>query len=383
MSRSLSGFGFVKFGLIVILWGAVLLSAPAAEIRLKRAPIQCSDTLVTLTDIADVLPMEGDNEETVEMLRQTVLFPAPDDGGKQTIDQHQLRTMLSQLGISSLHHFISGAEKVIIRSMVPRNDSPVNPNEQFVIQANYLAPSGKNAVVPIPVRTDAPTKVAGITDEIVWTLEEQIAQALNVYLNFTNKTERSWEISLKLTPEQVKLLATNGQIMEITGGQIPFTGTQQFHIRMQSDVTVTVEAAVTLPVEIVIMSRTLPKGYILTESDVMLQRVDKLRGDDFFVDIQSVVGKEIVKPVRELHPLTQSDVRLPLWVRKGEIVTVRAKSGGIAARSEVTALQDGVEGDTITVAYIDTTLAKKGKKADSVTYLARVCAPKTVEVFVK
>ena len=370
------GFGEVLGGIILV---CSLLPSQAAEIRLKKVPIQCSESLVILSDIADVLPM---GNETVESLRETVLFPAPAEDAPRTLDQWELRTMLSQLGINSLHHFISGADKVTISAtMTTRTTDPVSPNEQFVIQASYLTPTGTNPVTPIAVRSEAAPKTAGLTDDLARLLEKEIAKALNVYLNFTNRIERSWEISLKLTPEQVKLFATNGQIVEIIGGQIPFTGTQQFQIRMQTNISVTVEAVIALPTEVVVVRRALPKGHIINESDVMLQRAGKISGDDFIVDIKNVVGKETIKAVKELTPLAQSAVRLPLWIRRGDIVTVRAMSGGFIVRTEATALQDGVEGDTITVEKIDLS-PKKGKKEAPVTYLARVCAPKTVEVFV-
>ena len=365
-----------------------LLTVQAAEIRLKTTLVQCAEPLVTLADIADVLPMGCTNlgNENLESLRQTVLFPAPAAGATRTLDQWEVRTILSQLGVTSIHHLIGGAEKVSITGVVPESITPMNPNEGFVIQTNYTAPSLTNSVTPIPVRAEPAPMTAGltdsITDDIARLLESQVAQALNIYLNFTHRIDRSWDISLKLTPEQIRLFASNGQIAEITGGQIPFTGIQQFQIRMQSNVTITVDAMVTLPKEVVVVRQALPRGYIINESDVMLQRADSVKGEDFFVDIKSVVGRETTKAVRELSHLTQSDVRKPLWVRKGEIVTVRAVKGGITVRTEATALQDGVEGDTITVAKIDLS-PKRGKKEDSITYLVRVSAPKTVEVFVR
>ena len=365
-----------KIGFTVLTVAAILfctLSAQTAEIRLKNMPIHCPEPLITLADIADLLPMGNEN---IEPLRQIVLFPTPAEGETRTLDQWELRTMLSRLGINSLHHSITGAEKIIIDG-VTRNPVSVNPNEQFVVQANYLTPTGTNPVTPIAVRSEMFPKTADITDELARQLEGQIVQALNVYLNFTNRLERTWDITLKLAPGQVKLFATSGQIAEITGGQIPFTGTQQFHIRMQNNVTVPVDAVVVLPTEVVFVRRALPKGHIITESDVMLRRADKIQGDEFFVDIKNVVGKETVKAVRELSVLPQSSVQQPFWVRKGEIVTVKAAF----VRTEATALQDGVEGDTITVAKIDLS-PRKGKKEEPVTYLVRVCAPKTVEVFV-
>ena len=393
-------FHFHRISFTAVFWGVILvcsiLNAQAAEIRLKDMPVQAAGTLVMLADIADVLPMGGTHlsHENVEALRQTVLFPAPAPGTERTLNQWEVRTILSQLGVTPIHHLIGGAEKVTILGATPVEGTPMNPNEGFVIQANYhhnfnqhnLTPAGTPStlppVQPIAVQAEAVPMTAGLTEEITRLLENQIAQALNVYLNFTHRIERSWDISLQLTPEQVKLFASNGQITDITGGQIPLTGIQQFHIRLQNNVMVTVEAMVALPTEVVVVRRALPRGYIINESDVMLQRADRMRGDDFFVDIKSVVGRETVKAVKEWSPLTQSDVRKPLWVRKGEIVTVRAVSGGITVRTEATALQDGIEGDTITVAKIDLT-PRRGKKETPVTYLVRVCAPKTVEVFVK
>ena len=384
-----------KIGFDVILWGIVfvcmIFSAQAAEIRLKTAPVQITEPLVMLADIADVLPMGSEN---VESLRQTVLFPTPADGETRTLDQWELRTMLSQLGINSLYHSICGAENIAIvgvaaRNVATRNTAPVKPNEQFVIQANHLTPmgltpSGMHPVTPITVRSEVSPPISGLTDDIARLLEEQIAQALRIYLNFTNRIERSWDISLNLAPEQIRLFATNGQIADIDGGQIPFTGVQQFHIRLQNNVTVTVNAVVALPLEVVVARRTLPKGHIINESDVMLQRADRINGDDFFVDIKNVVGREVVRPVRDLTVLAQSSIRPPLWVRKGEIVTVRAPKDGILVSTEATALQDGIEGDTISVAKIDLNSTRRGgKREEPVTYLVRVSAPKTVEVFVK
>ena len=374
-----------KFGVGTILWGAIFCCAffpvQAAEIRLKNVPLRITESLVTVADIADVVPMGNEN---VQLLQQTVLFPTPADGETRTLDQWEVRTMLSQLGFNSLHHSISGAEKIVITGATVRTATLMNPNEQFVIHANYLTPTGTNPVTPIAVRSEVSPQLSALTDDMARLLEEQVVNALRVYLNFTNKVERQWGISLKLTTDQTKLLATSGQIAEISGGQIPFTGYQQFHIRMQNNTTIVVDAMVALPLEIVVARRTLPKGHIISESDVMLQRAERLNSDDFVVDIKSVVGKEVVRPVKDLTALTQSALRLPLWVRKGEIITVRAAKDGIVVRREATALQDGAEGDTISVANIDTNASRRtGKREEPVTYLARVRAPKTVEVFVK
>lgn len=422
---------FQQMALRLIAAATLLLSVPAAalttisaaEICLKPGLLRCGNTLVTLADIADVRPAENSSEDRgdTEKLCRTVLFPAPPED--RTIDVWELRSLLTQLGVRTLHHTFSGAEKITVagrqlagtQAAGSRLDTKIqnensrnenNPEGLFVVQARHLTPSGRVKTAKtetgniltagsLPV-SSAAEPVSAVKDNFARTLENQIVQALNIYLNFTNKMERTWDISLKLSPEQLQFFASGGQIAEITGGSFPFTGVQQFQIRMQTSAAVTVEAAVTIPAEAVIVRRTLPKGHIITESDVVLQRIDHKNhrtdsgGDqngreNLFADVRSVIGKETVKTVRELNLLTADAVRVPYWVRKGEIVTVRAASNGISVRTEATALQDGAENDVISVARIDGSPAVKGKKKkeEPVTYLARVCSPKTVEVFVK
>jgi len=356
------------------------VTAQAAEIRLKSMPVQVTQPLVTLADVADVVPM---NNESVEALRRQVLFPAPASGTTRTLDQWQLRNILSQLGVTSIHHLISGAESVTILGASP-NIRAASPNEGFVIQASAVQSNVIQAshLAPVGIGMNASAPPAGLTEDMARRLEGQIAQALNMYLNITNRLERTWDVSLNLTPEQVKGFMSNGQIAEITGGQIPFTGIQRFHIRMENNVTISVDAVVELPTKMVVVTRTLPKGQIISASDVMLQRTDRVRGEEFFVDINSVIGKETTRVIRNFEPVTQSNIRKPLLVRRGEIVTVRVVNNGIAVSTEATAMQDGVEGDTITVAKLDLT-PRRGRREAPETYLARVSAPKTVEVFAR
>ena len=135
MAHSLAKIGFGTFFLGILLFGTM---THAAEIRLKNVPVRCSESLVTLAEIADVLPMGGGmGGEDIESLRKIVLFPAPADGETRTLDQWELRTILSRLGVSSLHHSIAGAEKITISGTIAKIVDPVGPHEQFVIQTNY------------------------------------------------------------------------------------------------------------------------------------------------------------------------------------------------------------------------------------------------------
>ncbi|MDR3233391.1 MAG: flagellar basal body P-ring formation chaperone FlgA [Planctomycetaceae bacterium] len=380
-----------RTALMLLVIAALSAAANAAEIRFKSAPVIPNGSLVVLGDVADIIvTATAETQTSAEELKQTILFPAPPEGTERIISRQELHSMLLQLGISSVHHRITGSGKVTVTSK-SGTASAVPAKKQFVIQqANYIETNVQHNVIPA-VYSEAEPKIEG---NFMKMLEKQVAEALNIYLNFTNKIDKSWEISLKLTPDQVKVLASNGQIKEITGGCIPFLGIQQFTLKMQTNVTVSVEAEIRLPMEIVVVRRPLPRGHIVTENDLMMKKVDTAmfsngRGDDFIIDINEAAGKETLKAVMELNPLTKSVLQLPVLIRKGEIITVRAVNHGIIVRTEATALQDGVLGDTITVEKIDAapkaliprSKNKKGRD-EAVTYLVRVCAPKTGEVYV-
>jgi flagella basal body P-ring formation protein FlgA len=385
-----SQFSILNFPFILFFFAASLPLC-AAEIKMKSVPCRCTTSLVMLTDVADIIPAADDH---LEQLRETVLFPAPMSGEQRVVTQSELRNILSHLGLNSTRHQLTGAAKITVLGSEMNLERETN-HEKFVVQASYtvpisnhLTPKGTNEVHTGVVPAVTPIPSSQVAAEWIKTLETQLAEALVVYLNYlngnTHQTDRPWEITVKLSPEQAQILATGGQIVEIVGGNAPFTGPQQFQIRMQNNTAVTVHANVVLPQMVVVLRRSLPKGYIITSSDVMLKGVDKIRGDEFFIHLKDVIGKETVKAIGEMNALTPSMLRLPVLVRKGEIVTVRAAGGGITVRTEATAMQDGVLGDTISVARIDASAAvKKGKKTkeEPVTYLARVCSAKTVEVF--
>ncbi|GHT23837.1 hypothetical protein FACS189419_08300 [Planctomycetales bacterium] len=378
------------FLILFVLAGLSSLTLNGAEIRLKSGLVHSKDSLVALADVAEILPSENEN---VDSLKSIILFPAPSEGEQLLLSRQELRSTLSQLGVNFTKHVLTGVPQITVNSSVPGGQiGEPHSGRQFVIkQANYVEqnrnPFPHDTGFPPIQRADINQKIEG---NFIKILEKQVAESLNIYLNFTNKIQKSWEVSLHLTSDQAKILASNGQIEEITGGAIPFTGIQNFTIRMQTNVTVSVEATISLPTEIVVLRRSVPKGHIITEGDLMMKKVDKIKNEDFITDVNEAVGKETLKAVMEMNPLSAGVLRLPVLVRKGEIVTVRAANGGIVVRTEAEALQDGVLGDTISVERIDAspkglTPKARGKKTkeQAITFLARICAPKMVEVYVK
>jgi flagella basal body P-ring formation protein FlgA len=365
-----------------------------AEIRLRTEPVRCFQNLVTLEDVAEIIPTSNDQTPQIDRLRQTVLFSAPERGERRTVERIELRDILSSLGFSSVQHQLTGAARIVVANELNNNNSAIVP-------ASYTYQKNATHLISPITHAANPLRKEPVTPQLIKTLEQQITDAIVVYLNHCLATETGkpanepWKVTVKLTQEQARLFATNGQIEEIFGNILdvvnPAANRQQFGVRMQGldpttqqNVVVTVDTIVELPQQVVVLRRTLPKGYIISESDVMLRRTENLKGEDFFVDIAEVVGQETTGAVRERSIITQNMIKKPTWVRKGDIVTVRLLNNGISVRTEGIAQSDGTQGDMIPIEKIRPNNGKRSTtntKNETSTFLARICEPKTVEVF--
>ena len=336
-----------------LLFAILLVSvfASAAEIRFHGEPVSCTGTLVLLQDVAEVSGTDA------EELRQTVLFSAPANGERRVVEKVELRNLLSQVGISSVEHRIS------------------------VVDSITLIGGGE-----LSKFSDSQGEAAKrMTPTLIETLEKQIAEALIVYLDRCVKGDNlPWNVTVKLTQEQAYALATGGRIDDISGGSHPLIGNQRFEIHMSKPIVVSVDAVVTLPQMAVVVKRSLPKGYIVSESDVLLRPVEKMRGEDYFVDLSAVIGMETTTTVREFSVLNQSMLRKPILVRKGDIVTVRSMNNGIVVRVNGKALDDGVKDGNILVERIDDDAKSNRTRRNQEpvpTFTARVVDAGTVEVY--
>ncbi|GHT26063.1 hypothetical protein FACS18942_02740 [Planctomycetales bacterium] len=373
--------------LVISLITLLTLQVSAAEIRLKNAPVSCSGNFVLLEDVADIIPNR--NGENIEQLRQTILFPAPRSGEQRVITPIELRNLFAHIGIKSIEHQFSGAMKTVVGNNVPVQ----NP---LIRQASYLKPA--NAELNGVISGNAANAVNSntmVSPKLIQTLEKQLAEAINVYLDSIMQEENSKnkvrKITVKLDAEQSHRLATGGKIVEITGGQAPFLGKQKFEIQMsradsmtQRNVSVNAEADITEIQKIICASRSLPKGHIINESDLTLTALENNINVDGFTKTSEILGMETTSQIREKSVLSQSVLKRPAWVKKGDVVSVRSINNGIIVKTNGIAQEDGAENDTVQVSILDTAALKnnrQNKKNEQPAFTARVSQPKTVEVY--
>jgi flagella basal body P-ring formation protein FlgA len=374
---------------IIILFAVItaVVSVSAAEIRLKKGPVSCSGNFVLLGDVADIIPNR--NGENIEQLRQTVLFPVPRSGEQRVITPIELRNLFAHIGIKSIEHQFSGAMKTVVGNNVPVQ----NP---LIRQASYLksANAEHNGIVSANA-ANAVNSNTMVSPKLIQTLEKQLAEAINVYLDSITQEEngknKARKITVKLNAEQSHRLATGGKIVEITGGQAPFLGKQKFEIQMsradsltQRNVTVNAEADITETQKVLSASRSLPKGHIINESDLTLTAVENNINEDGFTKASEILGMETTASVREKSAFSAGVLKRPAWVKKGDVVSVRSINNGIIVKTNGIAQEDGAENDTVLVSILDTSALKnnrQNKKNEQPAFTARVSQPKTVEVY--
>lgn len=109
-----------------------------------------------------------------------------------------------------------------------------------------------------------------------------------------------------------------------------------------------VTVSVRLPVWIA--ARNISRQQTLSDADLQLQTIPlETATHGFSVQGESLVNYRAVRPIAVGQVLDKNNLRPPLLVRKGEQVVIRAEQAGFAASMSGIALQDGVQGQMITV----------------------------------
>jgi flagella basal body P-ring formation protein FlgA len=125
---------------------------------------------------------------------------------------------------------------------------------------------------------------------------------------------------------------------------------------------------------VVAAASALPRGTVIRAADVTLwQGASGDRQSGTFTSISEVIGKETTRTIPKGKVLQQDSVRWPLLVRRGDVVTVYARSPGICVRTLGRARDNGSLGELVAVESLD----------DRSTYYAQVSNVREVEVYAR
>lgn len=315
-------------------------SGRAAELRL-RAQCRSQGSLVTLGDVAEIFTAD---RRQADALAAIELFPAPVPPRQRFVRLREIQDLLLLRGVNLTEHRFSGSSQVAVLG----GDGPARTKPERPLSFSVTRRANRR-----------------VRDAMVQYLQEHVS------------ADRPWNVEVELSQSQARLVANPARAISIAGGNSPWTGLQRFQVTVDSPdgaVQFPADAQVAVPPAVVVSVRSLPRGAIVRAEDVELR--DEVPQDEHFqgfYSIDQVVGKETTRAIPKEKIIEQKSVRPPLLVRRGEVVTVCARSGGIRVRTTARARDDGSLGDLITVESL----------LDRKRYLARVSAVREVEVYAR
>ena len=319
----------------LIVWLCSTLVLNAAEIHL-RSECNCASGLVRLGDVAEI--HASDSAEAAK-LAEIELCAAPAAGSKSFVRAREIQDLLALRGLNFSKHRLSGASQVEIRT-------------------------GGRAESRLPV-----------TAAIVRRTTERAQAAIAAYLRSQSpENEGGWQIELHLNDDQARTLSAGKNELIATGGEAPWAGRQEFTLTLPTETgeqSAVVQAQVSPAPLVVVATRALVPGEMVQETDVKLAQLKPGRIDSPCYRLEEAVGKETKRAIVVGQPLDEDDLRSPLVVRRGDAITVYARSAGIQVRTDGRATEDGSRGDLIVVQ----SLTSPDK------FRARVSGIREVEVF--
>ncbi len=114
--------------------------------------------------------------------------------------------------------------------------------------------------------------------------------------------------------------------------------------------TLYVPVKVTVFTQVVVAARSLPRGQLLSASDLSLARRDLARlPQGYFRDPAEVAGQQLKRNVTAGQALTPALLKAPRTIRRGERVTLVAGGNGVEVRMPGIALNNAARGETVRV----------------------------------
>lgn len=129
----------------------------------------------------------------------------------------------------------------------------------------------------------------------------------------------------------------------------------------ESPWSIYVPVHVSASAEVVIVNRPVARGAILTAADLRSERRDLATlSYGYVLHTGQATGQRVTRSLSEGTVLTPNILAAPQWVKRGERVTVLARSGGMEIRMTGEALMDGTEGMVVRVRNLNSARVVEG-----------------------
>lgn len=303
--------------------------------------------VIRLGDIATIHAADADQ---VEQLGDLVVAPSPAVGRMTRVGFEAIRQRLTAAGYSTADWDLRGASIVQVRAV----SDPVAPT-----------PSAPRALEPVMARPVPPRK---LTTSDHKQAERRLLQVISEQYQPEDSTAVRPRIRLELQRADVaRVLAADPENIRLALDHLQFGGPQRLLVCLQPVTTVAgpegAEAAsdaseievlvwVTEAPQFVSVSRSIPAGQVLAESDLCW--VEGAENSAGLTSWQDAIGKEARRTLRPQQLLQARDLAPITLVRNNEVVTVSVRRGGVVVRMPFKSRSAGGLDEIVTLASLDT-----------------------------
>ncbi len=339
-----------EIAIVLSLWVSIH-SATAVEVRLRERVVPKA-SVVRLGDIADI---SAKDRQVAKKLAIVPLMPAPAPTTERFLRKREIADMLAANGVELADIQFSGAETIAICAK-----SRVEPAAfQEVNTPSSGANCNQHAAVLAGGQTDgaaAKLKLADAND-----YKAQMCRLISDYLRMKSGKAEIGAIDCTMPDRQLAKLAAATSMPVCSGGSEPWTGRQKFTIAFTTaagPVQIPVNVEVAEPaMPIVVAKRAVDRGKPITAADVEVRMIEpsaKSAGQRAnFDSIEKLIGMEAKQPLQQDEIVFADQVQPPVLVKRGELISVSSRSGGISVSTRAKAIQDGANGDLIQVESLD------------------------------
>jgi flagella basal body P-ring formation protein FlgA len=328
-----------------------VLPVSAADIVLQKV-VAPKSTVVRLGDVAKVKSNDG---KEVERLATIPLMASPAPGRTRFIRMREIQDLLAAHGEDMNALDFSGELMVEIAPAVAADPTTAPRVDRRAVWA------GTSTVVPTSASVVANPAAAKrpevrLTDVQALEAENYIKRAVVEHLNHNTGRRLDWQLAITVAPADLVKVLDAKTALQCSGGVSPWTGNQRMVVAFSTErgpVRVRLEADVTVAQTVVVATRPIERGSVITAADVAIEEISELPKETLLrkpiESLEGVIGLEATKAIREGDTIYTGDFRPQLLVKRGEEIAVYARGGGIQVRTIARARQDGARGELIGV----------------------------------
>ena len=296
--------------------------------------VRVNGPFMTLGEVADI---KGDDSERVNRLRQLKIGSAPSLGSHLVLTKELLGMRLVATG-SDLNH---------VSWNIP---------ETITVTTNFQTINGQTVI-----------------DKGIMAIKEQIGSSVN-----------SADLSILPIANVQDIVAPIGDLILTSSLPYGIRYNAPTNVKMAINVNgqvlpiMNVKFDVKLYRQVAIAASQVHQGEILTHENIRYERMDTGRlGQGYFTDLTKIMGLETRRPLTPGMVVTTLMLNKPMLIKRGALVNVIARIGGMEVSVAGKAMQDGYEGQLIRVQNVNSNRFLSAKVLDEGTVQVLTYSSKT------